>query len=137
MLKNLIIGHLGKDAVVSNVNGNTVINFNVAHSESWTDNNGVKNQKSIWVGCSYWTEKTGIAQYLKSGTQVYIEGNADCKTYQNAKGGVQAQLTCKVITIQLIGGNKETQSTPLPAPNHYSAVEMKSDISTESENLPF
>lgn len=57
MLKNLILGHLGKDAVVSNVNGKTVINFNVAHSENWTDNAGVKNQKTTWVGCSYWTEK--------------------------------------------------------------------------------
>ena len=40
MIKLQVIGNLGKDALVNNVNGKTVINFNVAHTERYKDAQG-------------------------------------------------------------------------------------------------
>jgi single-strand DNA-binding protein len=143
MLKALILGHLGQDALVNNVNGKTVINFSVAHSENWVDNSGVKNQKTTWVSCSYWSEKTAIAQYLKKGVQVFVEGNMDAKIYKPTNGGeTQAQLMCRVAQIQLLGGNKETQqpndTASLRKSGHYSEQPVNSDIPQEdSSGLPF
>ena len=65
MIKLQVIGHLGKDGVVNNVNGKNVINFTVAHSEKYRDAQGVQKDKTLWVDCAYWTEKTAIAPYLK------------------------------------------------------------------------
>jgi single-strand DNA-binding protein len=71
MIKLQVIGNLGKDGVVNNVNGKNVINFSVAHTEKFKDAQGVQKDKTIWVECAYWTDRTGIAPYLKKGTQVY------------------------------------------------------------------
>jgi single-strand DNA-binding protein len=131
MLKATLIGHCGNDATVSNVNGKTVINLNVAHSESWVDNQGVKNQRSIWVGLSYWTEKTGIAQYLKKGVQIYAEGGIEPRLYKPQAGEPQAQLAMRVTNIQLLGSPQNQQSQP----QGERAPVGNSDIS--NDNLSF
>ena len=103
----LVIGHLGKDADVNNVNGKSVINFNVAHSENYTDRNGAKTTKTTWVQCAYWTDKTAIAPYLKKGTQVYVEGAPEVKLWTDNAGKANANQTLRVATIQLLGSKKE------------------------------
>ncbi|MEY3436420.1 MAG: hypothetical protein RL335_876, partial [Bacteroidota bacterium] len=65
MIKLQVIGNLGKDCTTNNVNGRTVMNFSVAHTERIKDASGQSKDKTIWVECAYWTEKTGIAPYLK------------------------------------------------------------------------
>ena len=58
MIKLQAIGHLGKDATTNAVNGKNVINFSVAHTEKYKDQQGNQKEKTVWVECSYWTEKT-------------------------------------------------------------------------------
>lgn len=67
MVRMQAIGNLGKDAVTNTVNGKTVINFTVAHTEKGRDRDAQGNpkDKTIWVDCAYWTERTAVAQYLK------------------------------------------------------------------------
>jgi hypothetical protein len=65
MIKLLVIGNLGKDAIVNNVNGKNVINFSVAHTEKYKDAQGNPKDRTVWVECAYWTDKTAIAPYLK------------------------------------------------------------------------
>lgn len=65
MIKLQVIGHLGQDATVNNVNGKSVINFSVAHSEKYKNKDGVEVNKSIWVSAAYWTDKINVAMYLK------------------------------------------------------------------------
>ena len=104
MVRLHVIGHLGKDGVVNNVNGKNVINFTVAHSEKFKDAQGVQKDKTLWVDCAYWTERTGIAPYLKKGTQVYAEGVPDIRTYTTADGRQGSTLSLRVSTVQLLGG---------------------------------
>jgi single-strand DNA-binding protein len=136
MIKLQCIGHLGKDAVVNQVNGKSVINFNVAHSEKYKDNSGTEINKTTWVSCGYWSDKTTVAQYLLKGTLVYVEGVPDIKTYQDAQGKTNANITLRVGNIQLLGGKKEdnSQRQPDPIATHPS---ISNDISAESDGLPF
>ena len=142
MIKLLLIGNLGNDAVVNNVNSKTVINFQVCHTEKYKDSQGIEINKSVWVSCAYWTERTNIAQYLLKGSRVYIEGMPDVKQYRNNAGENKANITCRVMSIQLLGSNqKETTVSPQPnAPiteqQGYKPVET--DISlTQDDDLPF
>lgn len=113
MIKLLLLGHLGNDAVVNNVSGRNVINFQVCHSEKYKDSQGTEINKSVWVSCAYWTDRTNIAQYLLKGTRVYVEGQPDVKLYRNNAGENKANMTCRVISIQLLGSNqKETTVNP-------------------------
>lgn len=111
MLKLNVIGHLGKDAIVNNVNGKSVINFSVAHSEKVRDAQGNTNDKTVWVECAYWTDKVAIAPYLKKGTQVYAEGNGDVRSYTTNDGRSGTNLTLRVLNIQLLGGKAEGENS--------------------------
>ena len=107
MIKLQVIGNLGKDCVTNNVNGKTVMNFTVAHTERFRDAQGNQKDKTIWVDCAYWSDRTGIAPYLRKGTQVYVEGNPEIRTFTKQDGTHGASLTLRVISIQLLGGRPE------------------------------
>lgn len=107
MIKLQAIGNLGKDCVTNTVNGKNVINFNVAHTEKFKDAQGNQKDKTIWVECAYWTDRTGIAPYLRKGTQVYVEGTPDIRTYSKNDGTTGVSLTLRVLNIQLLGSRTE------------------------------
>jgi single-strand DNA-binding protein len=105
MIKLQVIGNLGKDCVLNNVNGKSVMNFTVAHTEKYKDSQGVQKDRTIWVDCAYWTDRTGVAPYLKKGKTVYVEGTPDVRTYTTQDGRNGASLTLRVTSLQLIGGS--------------------------------
>jgi len=112
MIKLQVIGNLGKDCVTNLVNGKNVINFNVAHTEKFKDAQGNQKDKTVWVDCAYWTDRTGIAPYLRKGTQVYVEGVPDVRTYPKNDGGTGVSLQLRVSNIQLLGGRTENSGAP-------------------------
>jgi single-strand DNA-binding protein len=131
MIKMQVIGHLGKDAVVNNAGGSTVINFSVAHTEKIKD-----QEKTIWCDCSYWSEKTGIAPYLKKGTQVYVEGSPSIETYTTNDGTTHAKLKLRVFGVQLLGGKttENPQSNTPAAPQKQQQQPIHQDV---PDDLPF
>jgi single-strand DNA-binding protein len=148
MIKLQVIGNLGKDCVVNNVNGKTVINFSVAHTEKFKDAQGVQKDKTIWVDCAWWTERTGIAPYLKKGTQVYAEGQPDIRTYQTQDGKQGASLTIRVQNVQLLGARTEGGNTggsygggqsynQQPAYQPQAATPSAAEMTEPLDDLPF
>jgi len=103
MIKLQVIGNLGKDCVTNTVNGKSVMNFNVAHTEKFRDAQGNQQEKTIWVDCAYWSDRTAVAPYLKKGTQVYVEGTPEVRTYPKNDGSTGASLTLRVQSVQLLG----------------------------------
>lgn len=154
MIKLTAIGNLGKDCTVNTVNNKTVINFSVAHTEKFKDSMGVQKDKTIWVECAYWTDRTAIAPYLKKGTQVYVEGTPDIRNYTTKEGATGSSLTLRVQSVQLIGtkgneggGNNEgpaMQGSSYSANNNYntqpaskSAPQHPQEITEPMDDLPF
>jgi single-strand DNA-binding protein len=138
MIKLQVIGNLGKDAQVNNVNGKSVINFNVAHTERFKDAQGNQKDRTTWVDCSYWTDRTAVAPYLKKGTQVYVEGTPDVRTYTTADGRNGASLTLRIVSVQLLGSKSGGDS---PAPDQsagatYTPNAAGGDDGT-ADDLPF
>ena len=111
MIKLQIIGNLGKDCIVKEVNGKNVINFSVAHTEKFKDGNGNLKEKTTWVECAYWTDRTAVAQYLMKGKMVYAEGAPEADAYTNKEGQAAATLRMRVQNLQLLGGNTEGSSS--------------------------
>lgn len=143
MIKLQVIGHLGRDCNTNTVNGKNVINFTVAHTERYTSQ-GQQKDKTIWVDCAYWTDRTGIAQYLKKGTQVYVEGSPDVRSYTTNEGKQGASLTLRVLNVQLLGGRGESNSEGGNGGYNqgYSSPGMQqtpsaSDIAEPMDDLPF
>jgi single-strand DNA-binding protein len=122
MIKLQVIGNLGKDALVNNVNGKNVINFTVAHTEKYKDAQGNQKDKTIWVDCAYWTERTAVAPYLKKGTQVFVEGQPDVRTYTTQDGRNGASLVLRVASVQLLGAKSNDGGTESSGNNQYAAA---------------
>ena len=123
-----VIGYLGQDATVNTVNGKTVINFSVAHSEKYKNKDGIEVDKSVWVSAAYWTDRVNVAMYLKKGTQVYLEGSPEAKTYTNKNNEVIPQLQIKVASLNLLSSLK-TQGTGqdfLTQPNGFETNDIPS-----------
>lgn len=137
MLKTLVIGHLGKDAVVNHVNGKTVINFTVAHTEKYKGQDGSNHEKTTWVDASYWTDRTAIAPYLQKGTQIYCEGTPEVRTFQRNDGTTGASFALRVHSIQLLGSKKD-QSAPAYNGN-TSQQQSPASLSNNdvADDLPF
>ena len=124
MIKLTAIGHLGKDAMLNNVNGKNVINFAVAHTEKFKDAQGNQKEKTTWVDCAYWTERTGIAPYLKKGTQVYIEGQPEVRLYETKDGKQGATLTVRIASVQLLSSGQQPQQQPTEQPGAAASDDL-------------
>src|SRR6202000_1711184 len=109
MIKLQIVDNLGKDCIVKEVNGKTVINFSVAHTERFKDSTGNLKERTTWVECAYWTDRTAIAQYLKKGQMVYAEGAPEADAYMNKENQAAATLRMRVQSIQLLGSADKSQ----------------------------
>jgi single-strand DNA-binding protein len=142
MIKLQVIGNLGKDCITNMVNGKNVINFSVAHTEKFRDAQGNQKEKTIWVDCAYWTDRTGIAPYLKKGTQVYVEGSPEVKTYPKNDGTTGSSLSLRVMNVQLLGsrsnelGGSQGGNEGLSA-SVSSGVTTGSDVAEPVDDLPF
>lgn len=139
MIKLQIIGNLGKDCVVNTVNGKNVINFTVAHTEKYRDSQGNNQEKTTWVDCAYWTDKTAISPYLTKGKQVFVEGTPEVRTFTRQDGTGGASLSLRVREVQLLGGRGEGGSASAAASSSVpaSAVPSPADITEPVDDLPF
>jgi single-strand DNA-binding protein len=146
MIKLQVIGHLGKDCITNTVNGKSVINFNVAHTEKFKDAQGVQKDKTTWVDCAYWTDRTAVAPYLKRGTLVFVEGSPEVRSYPKNDGTTGVSLTLRVANVQLLGGGKPdsggSSDSSYSQGSSYnsqsgSKVSSNTEISEPVDDLPF
>jgi single-strand DNA-binding protein len=146
MIKMQVIGRLGKDCVVNTVNGKSVMNFTVAHSEKYKDSQGTMQEKTIWVDCAYWSDRTAVAQYLQKGTQVFVEGQPEARSFQRNDGTPGSSLSLRVREVQLLGskndsgtggGSYQQPSNASSAMSGSSNIPSAAEISEPVDDLPF
>ena len=125
--KVLLIGRLGADPEVKQmVNGKNVATLSIATSQSWKDKNtGEKKQKTEWHRVVIFNEGlVSVAQqYLKKGSQVYVEGQLTTRKWRDEKTQQDKYSTQIVIqgfnsSLTMLGGrsnneNKEIENKPL------------------------
>ena len=141
MIKMQVIGNLGKDCIVNTVNGKNVINFTVAHTEKYKDSQGNQQEKTTWVDCAYWTDRTAVAQYLTKGKQVYVEGQPEARSFQRNDGTPGSSLSLRVREVQLLGGKGDSGGSYQPntaaASTSNSSIPTPGDITEPVDDLPF
>ncbi|NRB50584.1 MAG: single-stranded DNA-binding protein [Saprospiraceae bacterium] len=109
MLNTVAIGNIGADAVIRHTNGKMAISFPVAHNEKYTDKQGNRHEKTIWIDCTIWREsETKLVAYLKKGQMVYVEGSPSTDAYvQKDTGELMSAFRLTVRKIELIGGKND------------------------------
>lgn len=142
--KVILIGRLGKDPEVRNLdNGAVVANFSIATSETYKDRTtGERKEITEWHNIVLWRALAEIAQkYLRKGDMVYIEGKLRTRSWE--KDGV-TRYTTEVVGDNMTmlspktsgGGNMGGEYA---APERSSGETMRSNVpaDTSTDDLPF
>ena len=142
--KVILVGNCGQDPETRyTANGSAITNISIATSESWKDKQtGEKQERTEWHNVTFFGRLGEIAgEYLKKGSQVYIEGSLRTEKWQDKQGN--DRYTTKVIAseMQMLGGRPggsgdysapaQQQSKPQPA-NQPAPVDDSFD-----DDIPF
>lgn len=113
--KVILVGNLGQDPTVRYAaTGSALANATLATSESWKDKtSGEKQEKTEWHKLVFFGRLGEIAgQYLKKGSQVYVEGKLQTRKWQNKEGVDQYTTEVVVSELQMLGSRPDAGSTP-------------------------
>lgn len=116
--KVILIGRLGRAPETRFMaNGEAVCNFSVATSEKYTDKNGQRQEATEWHNVTMYRKLAEIAgQYLKQGSQVYIEGKIKSRKYTDKNGVERTAYDIIANELKMLGGNTQTPAQkPQPA----------------------
>ncbi|MBU2880231.1 single-stranded DNA-binding protein [Aliiglaciecola lipolytica] len=104
--KVILVGNIGQDPEVRYMpNGNAVANLSLATSESWKDQSGQMQERTEWHRLTMYRRLAEIAgEYLRKGSQVYVEGKLQTRKWQDQSG--QDKYTTEIIVdqMQMLGG---------------------------------
>tara|TARA_Y100000768_G_scaffold90506_2_gene65196 strand:+ start:677 stop:1090 length:414 start_codon:yes stop_codon:yes gene_type:complete len=132
--KVILLGNLGKDPEVRRLDdGRGVANFSLATSETYKNKSGEKVTNTEWHNIVLWSPLADIAEnYLKKGSQVYIEGKISNRSYED-KDGVKKYIS-EVVgrEITLLGRAPNSDSM-----NTQESTTQNNQESSVEDDLPF
>ena len=132
--KVILLGNLGKDPEVRRLDdGRGVANFSLATSETYKNKSGEKVTNTEWHNIVLWSPLSDIAEnYLKKGSQVYIEGKISNRSYED-KDGVKKYIS-EVVgrEITLLGRAQSSDSM-----NTQESTTQNNQESSVEDDLPF
>jgi len=112
--KVILVGNLGKDPEVRySPSGGGVANITIATTESWKDKtSGEKVEKTEWHRVVFFGRLAEIAgEYLKKGSQVYIEGRLQTRKWQDKEG--KDRYTTEIVANEMqMLGSREGRGAP-------------------------
>jgi len=103
--KAILVGNLGRDPELRYTqNGQAVVNFTLATSETWNDKSGERVERTEWHRIVVWG-KTGemCAQYLSKGRTVYVEGRIQTREWEDKEGNKRYTTEVNAQTVNFIG----------------------------------
>lgn len=105
--KVILVGHLGQDPEVKYMpSGAAVANVSLATTESWKDKtSGEKQERTEWHRVVFFARLAEIAgEYLRKGSQVYVEGRLQTRKWQAKDGGDRYTTEVVASDMQMLGG---------------------------------
>jgi len=141
--KAMIIGRLGQDPEVRYTQSNTAVaTLNVATNERFKDRNGEFQERTEWHRVVAWGRTAEICQeYLKKGSQVYIEGPIQTREWEDKDGQKRYTTEIKALTLTMLdsrGGNGEGGMNQSSGKKQQSStVELDDSFDDMDDDLPF
>ncbi len=104
--KVILVGNLGQDPNVAYAqSGAAITTISVATQEQWKDKNGEKQERTEWHRVKFFGRLAEIAgEYLKKGSQVYIEGSLRTDKYTDKQGVEKYSTDIIANEMQMLGG---------------------------------
>ena len=138
----ILAGNLGRDPEMRYTpEGKAVTNFSIAINDDYTNNNGERVKRTIWVRVSTWGKQAeSCNQYLKKGSKCLVEGRltADPATggprvWTGQDGSTRASFEVSAQTVRFLSSRSDTESSGMGS---VPAVE-EAGAPAENEDIPF
>ncbi|MEO1766359.1 single-stranded DNA-binding protein [Thiobacter aerophilum] len=146
--KVILIGNLGADPEVRYMpSGDAITSIRVATTDTWKDKNGEKQERTEWHRVVFFGKTAEIAgEYLKKGSQVYVEGRLQTRKWQDKDG--QDRYTTEIVAdrMQMLGSrgaaggaSLEAQDRPPAAAQAAASKPAKKggDFEDFEDDIPF
>ncbi len=107
--KVILIGNLGRDPELRyTANGQPVANFTLATTESWTNRNGEREQRTEWHRIVAWARLAEICgEHLVKGKQVYVEGRIQTREWEDKDGNKRKTTEINAQQVLMLGRRGE------------------------------
>jgi single-strand DNA-binding protein len=103
--KVILVGNLGRDAELRYTPGGAAVaKFSLATTEKWTDKGGSLQERTEWHNIDLWGKQAEtLAEYLRKGKQVYIEGRLQTDEYTDKEGLKRKSTKVRCDKVVLLG----------------------------------
>ncbi len=150
--KVILVGRLGKDPETRYMtNGEAVTNVTLATSENWKDKSGEKQERTEWHNLVFYRRLAEVAgEYLRKGSQIYVEGKIQTRKWQDKETGKDRYTTEIIVNeMQMLGSKAgggsfevmDNQSSAparsAPAARPAAAPAGKSNVDNFDDDIPF
>lgn len=144
--KVILVGNLGADPETRyTASGDAVCNIRLATTENWKDkNSGERREMTEWHRVVFYRKLAEIAgQYLKKGSQVYLEGRIKTRKWQDKEGQDRYTTEIEATEMQMLGSRQgmgvpamdnEPQQDYAPAPRKDKPKPSFDDL---GDDIPF
>lgn len=134
--KVILIGNLGKDPETRySASGDAICNFSIATTENWKDKqSGEKKEATEWHRLSYFGKLAEICgQYLKKGSQVYVEGSLRTRKWTDKDGQERYTTEIRGDVMKMLNGKQNE----IPNQQQKREENIKPSFSDLSDEIPF
>lgn len=128
--KVILVGRLGADPELKQTSGDPVCNFSLATSDTWTDKEGKKQEKTEWHRIVVWGKLAELcAKYLSKGRQAYVEGKIQTRSWED-KDKVK-RYTTEIVSreVTFLGGKDDGSSS--------ASDDAPTFTPTSNDDIPF
>ena len=122
--KVIIVGNLGADPEVRSFqNGGKVANLRIATSETWKDKRtGQQQERTEWHRLTMYRKLAEIAgEYLKKGSQIYVEGKLQTRKWQDQTGADRYSTEIQVNQMTMLTSRAEGEGMSNEGASNYGA----------------
>lgn len=131
-----LIGNLGADPKnITGKDGQSFVTATLATNESFKKNDEWQTRVE-WHQLVLFGKLTKVAEYLKKGSQVYLEGKLRSNQWTDNEGKTHQTLSVVVNHIQLLSHFKSADESSNNTAEHHM-VQMREMLQTDSEEIPF
>jgi len=142
--KVILVGNLGNDPEVRyGNNGNAITNITIATSEKWKDKNTQQDQeRTEWHRVVFFNKLAEIAgEYLKKGSQVYVEGSLRTRKWQDNEGNDKYTTEIVASEMQMLGGRGESSNSQpqqaQPQRQQQAQPQQQAPTNDFDDDIPF
>jgi single-strand DNA-binding protein len=104
--KVILVGNLGRDPEMRYLpSGDAVANLRIATTEKYKDKSGAMQEATEWHTVAFFGKTAEVCgQYLKKGSQIYVEGSLRTRKWQDKEGNDRYTTEIRGDRMQMLGG---------------------------------